>query len=351
MSNASNKTVRSKKPALAQARPGLWINLTRPKFYMEWAKVSPKEFRNLFDKGNIGKWSPKTFSASSCGLRLTWRRDDINGSVIVDNDDRFIAGESGILEPGSELVWSCCKSARKGDLSLFYRTDPAKDIRYLLLALGDAEHYPGQRWEWGCRCQVAYKFQAPLPLEALKRIGIHPQGTAFSVDEAKWRQINEMLAELNPSYPDEVRENFGIDIFAGIPHVAASSVAVPAHPPESPDPWAASPATYERVTRPQQRKFREKLIRAYNGRCAVTGESTDVVLEAAHLPGRDHTRHNRARDGILLRIDLHRLLDKGLMTFTAKGVVQIAAEVGPEYRKFHGRKIRFPKRKADRPAL
>ena len=120
---------------------------------------------------------------------------------------------------------------------------------------------------------------------------------------------------------------------------------------ESLDSWAASPATYERLTRPEQRKFRERVIRAYGGSCAITGESCNAVLEAAHLPGRDHTQHNLARDGILLRIDLHRLLDTGLMTFTAKGIIQIIREAGAEYRKLHGQTIRFPKRKSDHPTL
>ena len=125
----------------------------------------------------------------------------------------------------------------------------------------------------------------------------------------------------------------------------------PGHEPGEEDPWTASPATYERVTRPGQQQFRNSLIRAYGGRCAITGESCNVVLEAAHLPGRDHKQHNRASDGILLRIDLHRLLDAGLMTFTSDGIVQVAADAGPEYRQLHGWAIRFPKRKADCPKI
>ena len=112
------------------------------------------------------------------------------------------------------------------------------------------------------------------------------------------------------------------------------------------------PPTYERLMRPEQRQFRENLIRAYEGSCAITGESTDAVLDASHLPERDYKQgHNRARDGILLRTDLHRLLDAGLMSFTAKGIIQISREAGVEYQKLHGQTIRFPKRKADRPQL
>ena len=357
MTVAQNKIGQNEKPAPIRVRPGLWINLTRPEFYMSYCDVSQEKFAQLLHKDNIGKWSRKTNSAPSCDHRLTWHRNDAKSSIIVDDDGRQIASEWDILEPGGKVNWSCGQTARKGDLSLFYRTAPAMDIRYLLLVEGNAkdrtEVEPGRVWPIGCDCIVAYKFQVPLLLEDIRQAGVHiRQTTAISVAETNWRRLNEMLAKRNPSYPKEILKKFGIDIFAGIPPSTIESSATDENSlADSLDSWAASPATYERLTRPEQGKFRERVIRAYGGFCAITGESCNAVLEAAHLPGRDHKRHNLASDGVLLRIDLHRLLDTGLMTFTAKGIIQINRKAGVEYRKLHGQTIRFPKRKSDHPQL
>ena len=351
MTVAQNAIGQNEKPAPIRVRPGFSINITRPEFYMRDYDVSQKEFNRLLRKDKIGRWSRRTNSASSCGRRLTWHRNDIESSIIVDDEGRRIARERDVLEPGNKFYWSCGKAVRKGDLSFLYRTDPAMDIRYLLLAEGDA--VPSREWEWQCPFVVAYKFQIPLLLEHIRQAGVHIlQTTSIPVTETNWRRLNAMLAERNLSYPEEVRKNRRVDIFTGIPLSAAESPAMDENASvDSLDSWTASPATYERLTRPEQRKFRERVIRAYGGSCAITDESCNAVLEAAHLPGRAHKQHNLARDGVLLRIDLHRLLDTGLMTFTAKGIIQISREAGAEYRKLHGQTIRFPKRKIDRPAL
>lgn len=113
-----------------------------------------------------------------------------------------------------------------------------------------------------------------------------------------------------------------------------------------------------KTLRPEQSPFSKAVRRAYGGKCAVTGESCPAVLEAAHLPGRDHKRgHNRARDGILLRADLHKLMDEDppLMTLQRRTdgeiVVQIQPAAGPDYARHNGQKIRLPKRINERPAI
>lgn len=63
--------------------------------------------------------------------------------------------------------------------------------------------------------------------------------------------------------------------------------------------------------RPDQTKFRDDVIEAYGGRCAITGCSTLSALDAAHLT--TWRGGNDAKDGILLRADLHRLFDAKLM--------------------------------------
>jgi len=63
-----------------------------------------------------------------------------------------------------------------------------------------------------------------------------------------------------------------------------------------------------------QGAFRLMVMDAYERRCAITGERTLPALEAAHIrPFSEHQRHE-VRNGILMRSDLHRLYDLGLVT-------------------------------------
>lgn len=66
---------------------------------------------------------------------------------------------------------------------------------------------------------------------------------------------------------------------------------------------------YKALARPQQAAFRQTLLRAYGGMCAITGCGLSTVLEAAHvIPFRARGADTLA-NGILVRIDLHRLFD------------------------------------------
>ncbi|MGW6265879.1 HNH endonuclease [Cellulosimicrobium funkei] len=69
----------------------------------------------------------------------------------------------------------------------------------------------------------------------------------------------------------------------------------------------------EVVVRGGQASFRSRVVNAYGGRCAITGCAVPEVLEAAHIRPYIGTKSNFASNGILLRVDLHRLWDRGLM--------------------------------------
>ena len=71
--------------------------------------------------------------------------------------------------------------------------------------------------------------------------------------------------------------------------------------------------TSVRYDRPEQRRLRDDLVKLRGSVCAVCGPTPECTLDAAHLPGRDwRLGHNTTDDAILLRADLHRLLDAGL---------------------------------------
>ena len=72
-----------------------------------------------------------------------------------------------------------------------------------------------------------------------------------------------------------------------------------------------------REARPDQRRFRRAVLDAYGGRCAVTGCNVAEALEAAHVA--DWRSENDVGAGLLLRVDLHRLLERGCSSSTATG--------------------------------
>ena len=84
--------------------------------------------------------------------------------------------------------------------------------------------------------------------------------------------------------------------------------------------------------RPDQAAFRREVFRRYEGRCPLTNCQIPDLLDAAHLPGRNwRDGHNRGADGILLRADMHRLMDANLLELLDDGTVDIADKALSEY--------------------
>ena len=111
-------------------------------------------------------------------------------------------------------------------------------------------------------------------------------------------------------------------------------------------------ALREVIVREGQPVFRRKLIEAYDGRCAVTGCSIQVLLEAAHITPYAGSWHTRAQHGLLLKTDIHTLFDRGLLWIDAELKIRISEQlVGTEYAELDGRYLRLPKDKKDWPLI
>ena len=95
--------------------------------------------------------------------------------------------------------------------------------------------------------------------------------------------------------------------------------------------------TAGRASRPNQRGFRRALLEAYGGRCAITGCDVAEVLEAAHIA--DWRSENDPGAGILLRADLHRLLERGLLVIDSDYTVRAAPSC---YHAIEGQRLRLP---------
>lgn len=102
-----------------------------------------------------------------------------------------------------------------------------------------------------------------------------------------------------------------------------------------------------------QRKFREKLLEAYKGTCAVTGCSETNVLQAAHISPYDGPKTNHVQNGMLLRADIHNLFDLGLICIDPiSHEVLVSPRVQDlKYRALNGSLARLPEKKHHRPSM
>ena len=93
----------------------------------------------------------------------------------------------------------------------------------------------------------------------------------------------------------------------------------------------------ERAARPRQAAFRRAVLAAYEGRCALTGCDVPAALEAAHVA--DWREANDVGAGICLRVDLHRIFERGLLVIDEGYRV---VEAPGWYGALRGRRLRLP---------
>ena len=106
-----------------------------------------------------------------------------------------------------------------------------------------------------------------------------------------------------------------------------------------------------------QGSFRVAVTESYQRRCAMTGEKTLPVLEAAHIrPYADDGPHSIS-NGLLLRADLHTLFDRGLITVTPEHHIEVSQQIratygnGREYYALHGKSLQvIPQARAEQPS-
>ena len=84
-----------------------------------------------------------------------------------------------------------------------------------------------------------------------------------------------------------------------------------------------------------QSSFRVLVTDAYQRRCAITGESTLMALEAAHIIPYSGEGGHDVRNGLLLRADFHRLFDAGLVSVTPELRIKVSRRIKEEW--FNGK--------------
>jgi putative restriction endonuclease len=116
-------------------------------------------------------------------------------------------------------------------------------------------------------------------------------------------------------------------------------------------------AEYLARARLGQGAFRVLVTDAYGRRCAITGERTLPVLEAAHIRPYAESGPHLVSNGVLLRSDLHTLFDRGYVTVTDDLHVEVSLRIrkefqnGREYYRHHGQLLaNVPLDSADKPS-
>jgi putative restriction endonuclease len=106
-----------------------------------------------------------------------------------------------------------------------------------------------------------------------------------------------------------------------------------------------------------QGAFRVSVTGVYQRCCAVTGEKTLPILDAAHIRPFGRGGEHEVTNGLLLRTDIHRLFDLGYITVSTDGRLEVGRrlkddfENGRHYYAMHGQALSLPRNPQLRPAL
>jgi len=104
------------------------------------------------------------------------------------------------------------------------------------------------------------------------------------------------------------------------------------------------------IVRPRlgQGAFRLAVTDAYERRCAVSGEKTLPILDAAHIRSYGDGGEHDPANGLLLRTDIHRLFDLGYVTVSGDHHFEVSHRLkadfdnGRHYYELHGMAVRPP---------
>jgi putative restriction endonuclease len=124
---------------------------------------------------------------------------------------------------------------------------------------------------------------------------------------------------------------------------------------------ASAPSRYGEPTlakpRLGQGAFRVLVTDAYERRCAVSGERTLPILDAAHIRSYSDGGPHEGSNGLLLRTDIHKLFDLGYVTvdgdrrFLVSHRLKADFDNGKHYYDLHGTELRSPVLPSTAPSL
>ncbi len=110
------------------------------------------------------------------------------------------------------------------------------------------------------------------------------------------------------------------------------------------------------MRREGQGTLRSRLLDACDRRCAITGEHTEILLDAAHIQPYMGPRSNHVQNGLLLAQEFHTLFDKGYVTVTPDLRGRVSGRLAREWNNgkrcaaYHGQELRAVPGASERPA-
>ena len=169
-----------------------------------------------------------------------------------------------------------------------------------------------QYGKWGIRTSYELEIVPPILREELLGDPLLSQEAIFT----GWQGTNYRLGAEAALRLEEISDSRGFIVESQTDHGYALDAQDSADP--FTDPIPASDDPDERVfqsirLRRGQRHFRRNLLQVYGGRCAISGHGPIDVLEAAHSEPHSKSGRNNIDNGLLLRADLHTLLDARLL--------------------------------------
>lgn len=179
-------------------------------------------------------------------------------------------------------------------------------------------------------------------------IGCNVLAEPFFLDQRRWIPVPESFAlNIVSGKTYDTNTSDGADLWLAVREAMTSTAVAKdaaAAEYESGERYGEAYLTHGRLG---QGAFRVLVTDAYQRRCAVTGERTLPVLEAAHIKPYALSGPHRIHNGILLRSDLHKLFDLGYVTVTPDLRLEVSPrlkaewENGREYYAYHGHELKF----------
>ncbi|MFI7666845.1 HNH endonuclease [Nocardia sp. NPDC049526] len=239
------------------------------------------------------------------------------GDIVVLRNSEVVHGISRIdridSEPGMKTRRVCPKCGKTGYIKRTTKT-PTFLCRHK-----------------GCR----HEFEVPEEKKVPVTLYVASYGAQWEPLDGALSYVDVLLA-LDRAQQNAIR---ACDVDRLEQLLAGISAVVPPAPEVRSTPPKGGRRTALVKVRNGQGAFREQLLQMYGLVCAITGPCPAPALQAAHLREfAKHESHDPA-DGLLLRSDIHQLLDAGLLavdTTTMKVVIAPSIARYPNYKALEG---------------
>lgn len=273
--------------------------------------------------------------------------------------------EVNFWQPGGRRVWN---SLKPGELLLFRLKSPIDRIAGAGMFVHSSVYPVGLAWDaFGQKNGAAtYEdfrrriadFKGFKPVESMpddEQIGCIILQAPIFFPESSWLPLPPNYSRnLVQGKRYNAAERYGRELLEAVSVAMASSPPARVSEPLILGPTYGEPALAKR--RLGQGAFRVLVTDLYDRRCAVTGEKTLPVLQAAHIRPVSKGGQHRADNGLLLRSDIHTLFDLGYVSVTPKLTFEVSAALregysnGRIYYDLAGAAVRIPKTSGVGPA-